>query len=39
MKIGLDVLRHRLVPTYRADAEGMTADRIVERILAHVPTP
>jgi hypothetical protein len=27
------------VPTYRADAEGMTADRIVERILAHVPTP
>ncbi|MFL5521940.1 MAG: AAA family ATPase [Gemmatimonadales bacterium] len=37
--VGLDVLRHRLVPTYRADAEGMTADRIVERILAHVPTP
>ncbi|MCU0621987.1 MAG: MoxR family ATPase [Gemmatimonadales bacterium] len=37
--VGPDVLRHRLVPTYRADAEGMSADRIVERILAHVPTP
>ncbi len=34
-----DVLRHRLVPTYRADAEGVTTDRMVERLLAHVPVP
>jgi MoxR-like ATPase len=34
-----DVLRHRLVPTYRADAEGVTPDAMLERILATVPAP
>jgi MoxR-like ATPase len=33
------VLRHRLVTTFHADAEGVTADRIVERLLDTVPPP
>jgi MoxR-like ATPase len=37
--VGADVLRHRIVPTYRAEAEGMSADRLAERILAHVAAP
>jgi len=34
-----DVLRHRLVLSYEALAEGHTADRIVQRIMQHVPQP
>jgi MoxR-like ATPase len=34
-----DVLRHRLILTYRADAEGIGVDRLLERILAAVPVP
>ena len=34
-----DVLRHRLVLTYEALADGMTADQIVRRLLQHVPAP
>jgi len=34
-----DVLRHRLVLSYEALAEGQTADRIVQRIMQHVPQP
>jgi MoxR-like ATPase len=34
-----DVLRHRLVLSYEALAEGVTADQIVQRILATVPAP
>jgi MoxR-like ATPase len=37
--IAPDVLRHRLIPTYRADAEGITPDAMLERILATVPAP
>ncbi len=37
--LGLDVLRHRLVLTYRADAEGVSADAVVTRILEAVPVP
>jgi MoxR-like ATPase len=34
-----DVLRHRLVLSYEARAEGVSADEIVARILAAVPVP
>jgi MoxR-like ATPase len=34
-----DVLRHRLVLSYEAAAESMTADRIVDQILASVAVP
>ena len=33
------VLRHRLLVNFRAEAEGMTADSIVARLLAEVPGP
>lgn len=31
------VLRHRLVMNFSADAEGVTADRFIERLVAHLP--
>jgi MoxR-like ATPase len=34
-----DVLRHRVVPTYEAEAEEVTADDIVARILDRVEVP
>jgi len=34
-----DVLRHRILTTYEAEAEGITSDRIIDRILAEVPVP
>ncbi|MEM7734560.1 MAG: MoxR family ATPase [Deinococcota bacterium] len=37
--VALDVLRHRLVLTYEADADGVTADMIINRILDHVEVP
>jgi MoxR-like ATPase len=37
--LALDVLRHRLILTYRADAEGLTADALLGRVLEAVPVP
>jgi MoxR-like ATPase len=34
-----DVLRHRLVLSYEALAEGTDADRIIERIVPRIPVP
>ena len=34
-----DVLRHRVILTFEAEAEEMDADRVVSRILEAVPTP
>jgi MoxR-like ATPase len=34
-----DVLRHRLIVTYEAEAEEVTAEGILDRILAGVPAP
>jgi MoxR-like ATPase len=34
-----DVFRHRLVLTYEALAEGMTPDRLIRRIMHHIPAP
>jgi MoxR-like ATPase len=37
--IAPDVLRHRIIPTYEAEAEGLTSDDIVKRILDGVAVP
>lgn len=37
--IGLDVLRHRVIPTYEAEAENLTSDDIVKKIFDTVPVP
>jgi MoxR-like ATPase len=34
-----DVLRHRIILTYEAEAEGMTPDALIRRILDNVPVP
>ncbi|MFT7633237.1 MAG: MoxR-like ATPase [Mariniblastus sp.] len=33
------VLRHRILPSYRAEAEGVTVEKIVDQLLAHVTKP
>jgi len=37
--IAPDVLRHRVVLSYEAEAEELDADAVIQRILAHVPVP
>jgi MoxR-like ATPase len=37
--IAHDVLRHRVLPSYEAEAQGKTADHLVEQILENVPVP
>ncbi|MFP7722263.1 AAA family ATPase [Lysobacter sp. A3-1-A15] len=37
--IAPDVLRHRLLPSYEATAEGWDGDRLVEELLRRVPLP
>jgi MoxR-like ATPase len=34
-----DVLRHRIIPTYEAEAEEITTDALVARLLDRVPVP
>jgi MoxR-like ATPase len=33
------ILRHRVIPNFYAEAEGMTSDRIIEQVLEAVPAP
>ncbi len=37
--IGLDVLRHRIVPTYEAEAESLSSEDLLKRIFDQVPVP
>ena len=37
--MALDVLRHRILLTYEAEAEEITTDTIITRILAKVAVP
>jgi MoxR-like ATPase len=37
--VGLDILRHRMVLTYEAEAENVTAEDIVRRLFEHVEVP
>ncbi|MBL1216799.1 MAG: MoxR family ATPase [Planctomycetes bacterium] len=37
--VGRDVLRHRVIPSYEAEAEGLGNDDIVAQVFDHVPVP
>jgi MoxR-like ATPase len=37
--IGLDVLRHRVIVSYEAEAEEVTSETVVQRIFAGLPVP
>ncbi len=37
--IGLDVLRHRVIPSYEAEAEEQTSDSIVKRVFEEIEVP
>jgi len=37
--IALDVLRHRILLTFEAEAEDVTADAVARQILDHIPVP
>jgi len=37
--MALDVLRHRVIITYEAEAEDKTSDDVVQAILSHIPVP
>ncbi|MCG3180194.1 MAG: hypothetical protein BIFFINMI_02551 [Phycisphaerae bacterium] len=36
-KLALPVLRHRVITTFNAEAQGVTADDVVRRLLEHIP--
>ncbi len=38
-EVAHDVLRHRLLLTYEAEAENLTPDGVIDRLLAEVPVP
>jgi MoxR-like ATPase len=35
--VALPIMRHRVVPTFNAEAEGITVDDIVRRIIKTIP--
>jgi MoxR-like ATPase len=37
--VGMDVMRHRIIPTYEAEAENVTTDDIVRRVFERVDVP
>jgi MoxR-like ATPase len=37
--VGADVLRHRVLVSYEAEAEQVTSETIIERIFAGLPVP
>jgi len=37
--VAMDVLRHRIIPTFEAEAEEITSEDIVSKILSTVPVP
>ena len=38
-EIGMDVLRHRVIPSYEAEAEEITSEDLVQSIFETVPVP
>jgi MoxR-like ATPase len=38
-RIASDVLRHRIIPSYEADAEGQTPDELLTQVLSHIRVP
>jgi MoxR-like ATPase len=37
--IGMDVLRHRIIVSYEAEAEDMTSEDIIRKIYDHIEVP
>jgi len=37
--VAAPVLRHRILTNFNAEAEGMSSDKIVDKLLAHIPRP
>lgn len=37
--VGMEILRHRVIPSYEAEAEGMGSEDLIERIFEHVEVP
>jgi MoxR-like ATPase len=37
--VAMDVLRHRVIPTYEAEAEGVSAEDLIQQVLDTVPVP
>ena len=37
--VALEVLRHRVLLTYEAEAEGFDSDAVVREVLNNTPTP
>jgi MoxR-like ATPase len=38
-RVAHPVLRHRVLPNFAAEADGVTSDPLVDALLAHVPVP
>ncbi len=38
-ELALPVLRHRIVPTFSAEAEGVSVDELIRRLISEVPRP
>ena len=38
-KVAVPVLRHRVSTNFQAQAEGMTSEDVIARLLAELPTP
>ncbi len=38
-EMAFDVLRHRLILSYEAEAEGMTTDDVIKMLIARIPVP
>ena len=38
-EVAMDVLRHRLILSYDAEADNVSSDEVVAKILAAVPVP
>lgn len=38
-EIAFDVLRHRLILSYEAEAQGMTTDDVIKELVARIPVP
>jgi MoxR-like ATPase len=38
-EMAFDVLRHRLILSYEAEAEGMTTDGVIKELIARIPVP
>ncbi len=38
-RVAMPVLRHRILPNFAAEADGVSAEPLIEALLAHVPVP